>query len=871
MKFQKLNKHFAFLNECSKTVLIACILINLLKYCKPDEIDRSYHSENLHLKPMSLSGYIEKLKSCLIFVTNNRRRDILFWNVPIVLRLVDFGQMKRFPKLKKHSDKTLADKPDLFYLPNSNRQLLMDIVGNIYDDSGKLSTAHNYKYYYDKVFKCNTSNFLYGGPEFEFKRYGICSKIDFVKYSSHSRSWKCEAFLDIFPSTKYYSNGNLINYWQWEESSERVKPLHFRYRKYVPYTMTEISAPRINILILPFVEKNYLSELIEAWVDTIIYKNKRFMGKLDMFLIIRAKPTSRSNIKYYQFSKLYALIPWTNLMEYVKVDLNLVSEENLQNVPSQFTTRVFDQQFDLQKSYIDRKFQCKFSQLSQETRTDLLVKSFDMEMIRNYAIDFMIQTILPNASNTNPCAENSNKLEFWVDAGFRMIHNSTLPSIIYASNYRFVSCGRSEDNALPFSQLVSSFEWPVWACIIVIFYFVVPITITCLLGKPNNWDTRIYEEMLISSYKLLLEQGNPFSRTRCNVHNLKWIIAAAFLATHVISSAYKRDNILKMVQPRGKVPYELFSQLVNHSFEIYTKASRITLTSKCLKNPKKCFTSSLTKINPHVYANSYLKIHSDVIQFKDTNAPFFDTFFRNSKIVPETMSEKVHRSQTDFLLRQDDLILKQLKRCSRQAAVLPETLAVEMEMNLKQRYRKDEVYVGKNVLFQRGLFFAFSSTRSVNFNPTLARNMLNRFIGYKTGGFLERWNKLVVWMAQIRQANRNKAESNTGNNISVGKASMNSNISVIFIVLAAGLLLSVKVFLAEHFASRLLIFNRWNLLKIICNYIKAKLYYNAIKSEIMTVDLRPTRVSQVSKQPVVKSCNITILFKNEEAVSVQYF
>ncbi len=285
--YSELKFTFLFQSFRSFCTIIVYLSVSLLTYSQAQKVDESFNLEHSFLEPMSINWYIEKIQSCLILVTNNKKQDIPFLKVPVVLRFVDFSQFDKLPKLKKHSNKSLTEKPDLFYLPKSDPQLLLDIVGNVYNVSGKLSPKLDDRYHYNKLFKCNTSSLLYGGPEYESRIYGMCSKIDVVRFSSHTRSWKCEAFLDILPHTKHYSNETLINYWHWEEPGDRVKPLHFRCSKYVPYLMTDISVPRINILMHPFVKDFKSSELVTSWFDTVIYKNKRYMENLDLFLIIR--------------------------------------------------------------------------------------------------------------------------------------------------------------------------------------------------------------------------------------------------------------------------------------------------------------------------------------------------------------------------------------------------------------------------------------------------------------------------------------------------------------------------------------------------------------------------------------------------------
>lgn len=300
----------------------------------------------------------------------------------------------------------------------------------------------------------------------------------------------------------------------------------------------------------------------------------------------------------------------------------------------------------------------------------------------------------------------------------------------------------------------------------------------------------------MSCYKLLVEQGDPFSQGTLNIKSLRWLISAVCLAALVISNAYKRENMLKMIQPRGKIPYESFSQLVQHSFEIYTRASRIThvIDQKCNENDRsQCTRKNLTMVNPHFYTNFYVRLRSDVFQLKESKSPFFDFLYKYSKIVPETISEKVDYSISELLMRQNKAIENKLLTCKKQAAIVPEIVAAEMETILKQKYPKDQVYVGKDILFQSGLYFGFDNLYSDN-SPVPSKIIVNRYAGYKEAGFLTNWKNGMDFLARIRGQRGNYTKT-----LETTRASLSGNISVIFVVLAVGILFSIAGFIFERY------------------------------------------------------------------------
>lgn len=49
---------------------------------------------------------------------------------------------------------------------------------------------------------------------------------------------------------------------------------------------------------------------------------------------------------------------------------------------------------------------------------------------------------------------------------------------------------------------------------------------------------------------------------------------------------------------------------------------------------------------------------------------------------------------------QNQVILNQLRKCDRKAAIVPVTVALQMETILQKSHSSESVYVGKNIIFQ---------------------------------------------------------------------------------------------------------------------------------------------------------------------------
>lgn len=99
----------------------------------------------------------------------------------------------------------------------------------------------------------------------------------------------------------------------------------------------------------------------------------------------------------------------------------------------------------------------------------------------------------------------------------------------------FVSCGSRGIEPFLFVEFLSVFEWKVYTCL-VISSLLVSITI---LKVYNNGGISVG---IMSTCKLLLEQGNPFpAKIESNMH-LRFLLAGTFLAGLVISNAFKSEN-----------------------------------------------------------------------------------------------------------------------------------------------------------------------------------------------------------------------------------------------------------------------------------------------------------------------------------------
>ncbi len=158
---------------------------------------------------------------------------------------------------------------------------------------------------------------------------------------------------------------------------------------------------------------------------------------------------------------------------------------------------------------------------------------------------------------------------------------------------------------------------------------------------------------------------------------------------------------------------------------------------------------------------------------------------------------KVAEKDDQLQIYQNRATLKKLRECNRTAAIVLDTIAFGMETNLRQSHAKDKVYVGKESLFQSGVYFTFASKEHI---ATPSQMILNRFASYKQAGFFLRWKRIVDLLGRVRKRNRNTRSNDTSFSlVNKNQASLSGNISVIFVVIAIGFAISMMEFVVESY------------------------------------------------------------------------
>lgn len=412
-----------------------------------------------------------------------------------------------------------------------------------------------------------------------------------------------------------------------------------------------------------------------------------------------------------------------------------------------------------------------------------------------------------------------------------------------ANNFRFISCGRPPQTALPFDALVSVFQFKVWICTFLMILILVPLAAAGICN-PHIFTfnsklkltrvtfiqriKQVFSKIrVISTLKCLLEQGDPFTEQETCILSFRWVVASTLLVCIVISNAYKNDNVYKVIAPRQIVHYHTFRQLVEDKFAIFSDAQRKTFWggacsvgctlnySRHPTNPHKA-TIRETSCNSSVHRKTgvllkCMDIDSRVgTHFQRQSSKIVEYVYNNSKLIPgvdKDLLASLGRTNV-FLFRQmivvdrlkfeaahDARAWNTLKECNKTALILPETTSAQFYAKLNFERGQNDVYIGKEVMF--------GSVMGVYFSGNLPETILQRLKALEMSGVMKFWNRFVVdTVIPYRQIRRSQAVSPPPATLyqqAVSlKPTMSGNVVVIFVALFMGLAVSAIFVLFER-------------------------------------------------------------------------
>lgn len=436
---------------------------------------------------------------------------------------------------------------------------------------------------------------------------------------------------------------------------------------------------------------------------------------------------------------------------------------------------------------------------------------------------------------------------------------------------RFLTCGIRGKDSLVFRELLSTYQLSVWLCT-GIFIFLIIVTI-----RYSQQRRISIVKVTLALYKCLTEQGDPFPRQDFKSWATVIVAFHFIIVAIVLSSAYKNDNVLKMIQPRTPLLYKTYEHLLADNFEIYTRTvikmivsgsamlGVITdkLTAKTFDGfpipERSYFSQHAWNFQKEISSDLEINGGNVMSELMLKSMPYaqhkiedvwneLDALLKVSRMLPETLnllhnlyneSKNLPSSPIlntiearDLLLdMQQKVLIENLKQCRKVAVLVPYYKALEyLEILRNTKHKYISITIGEKGYTSSSLVFWFLGSAP--------RFIYDRLDAMKWSGIWEWRGKLVDSMISER-GNVNKFVSQ-----SVSNASMAGNILVIFTVFLAGLGVSFTIFNVEVIKGKLLqtvlISRLWKCAKSCYNLLKLqiqKCYVGGVKALVTIFEI----------------------------------
>lgn len=677
-------------------------------------------------------------------------------------------------------------------------------------------------------------------PSPYFAQYSLsCGNLNVSAYWKQSRPWNSEVSIILFPHT------HLHEYLSFDDFTYMIN------RNKLRHTVLPSSLPPIKILVVHPSEASEMDQLtgtIALLANSLTLGNK-YMSN-GQFYIVNAT-YSHPTLTVGESEK-HIVIQALNIIQLCRRDaeiyVNIVPENNWKTMGDVFEmTRIispalcqgapqmnkilinFDNSHDLQIEIISFiVYTLKYCQAepltyaskdySQMRHLSAGYASAWVSILGNYSYDapsFQIcdEGKLVYAPYRSKLFDISNEIK----ASFVNVEQSaTIFPAVVASTFndlRFITCGYRGLEQLSFGELFIAFDATVWlvlglfACLLSIILHNIPT-----LGSVNT-----FTQSAMIPVKMLLEQGNPFPDSLINNHRCKWIAATVLLMGIILSNAYKNTNVYNMMIPRKPVTYQHLEELIQDSVTIHTRSDRVRNTNLLdwLEKYDGNMTLSRARSRAHELfsgfrlesANYNLNLliqYSEVYGLRNAasafNWPYMiknltELLYHTSSLVPLNLtfltniakrlrfSHGTNIEEKDFLNEfypaELEHLIQFLRRCKQAALVLPTQLGFEIVERLGTEGHEN-VYQGTETYYEVNIAFVLRG-----FVP----QFLTQRIKYaERCGLWKRWQNL--FKKTFLRKNQRRSET-------LKIPTMTGNIIIIFLLLTAGLLVSVIGFCIE--------------------------------------------------------------------------
>lgn len=313
-------------------------------------------------------------------------------------------------------------------------------------------------------------------------------------------------------------------------------------------------------------------------------------------------------------------------------------------------------------------------------------------------------------------------------------------------------------------------------------------------------------------YKVFVEQSNPFLNSTIQNLRCQFICATLLLAGVIISNAYKNVNVYNMMQPRHPITYQTADQLLHDNFTLYTRLSYVMFYKNNPFNLKIPWISWRTQyftprtMNDRISSRMLSKeltvkydVDYTVDDFTDISN---ETSSENSKtVIPiqahrrafemleKFMYQNSLRVQKTYTEWEEQQLFNDLSKCSKTAIFLPEVVAMRYQKQFQTKgLRRPDI--GAQI-FQKPL-------TGVSFYGFIKMATRARIRAVEQAGILLKWEKLYNFDVN-KEAPTNRIDPTA--------AELSGNVFIIFVLLGAGLSLSVNIFVTELLMSHRHVFS----------------------------------------------------------------
>ncbi|CAL8084096.1 unnamed protein product [Orchesella dallaii] len=749
---------------------------------------------------INLNKYLLELDpSCLIHITNYQNGNLLPFATPVLLQQMKPGMVENLEQWTPGH--LIMSVPAEFKLP-------MDVVGIEYGG----------------IIPCPTSHFLS-----ECMRRGVCSSIcgelDFGYFLAHSKPWRCEATITLFPPKHLLTT-------QKEWLLRRDKDLKLKLRDLRAYSTIFRAISRtgahysvrglnkvipshqpINILVLRDSDvkgggkiKN-LDGKLQFWMDHFLISAFRYRYYGHFQYPIRRTELTRNIFVLFLTKQLTRnLAEISDLlsvgMSSVGPKIELISSKRL--VKGIAHGSYFDMLDVLNQIGFARGSQMAFCNFIYD-RLHLYKASNEIGLVAAYSkvwttIMSNMSIVLgevacnPNTAQLTPLLHKIPNAAIVSLAAYNLGTQEYSPIQVEDSGQSLgiISCGQPAVSPITLTPLFSIFDSRIWFCIFITFFVIAPIAAYGVESQSKKMRKTISKNKkrcqavlnhLCLSLLILLKQGAPRLMTRTKFPGLKFVAGSILLIGLVISNAYLYPyNLRRLISPRRLSRPWHYHDLIRGNYQIFTRANIEGISEGSM-------ISNMKQTSEHSFVGLSIKskLSSEVSTVAESNpqARGIQNILQRSSLHPHIFS-KAHLGKTQidkkqFRAIEKSILLKELLECRRVAIVLP--FQKMYEYYTETRFRRfPAVSVMPETLHRKVVGIHLSGWLSDEIISRVGTMYSSGILGWLKGRFgFDKEGKL----------------GGSRYHRYVTAASMSGNIIVVFLLLAFGLFIGAFSFFIE--------------------------------------------------------------------------